>query len=152
MGLGELSRTAPQRATDARVPVWTAVSLLMLIVGGFAYTQRQDEARLTEARQSPIMLIGLPGMNGAVPSEAPGGNNTVCTEEALDPTALRWSCLVWEVNVRQLPIVEPPRYVGRCTHLRVDPEAARWTCLGPRLAQPQELPPLEQVPTPRLPA
>ncbi len=91
-------------------------------------------------KQQRDMLIGMRGTNQSVPADYPGGPGTVCSEESFDGTTRRWLCLVWQINIRHLPVLQPPAYAGACTHLLADQQQARWICLGTDPV-PQELPP-----------
>jgi len=134
----------PARTKSVRFRVWTVVLLLVLAVGGFAYTQLpRTAAPPSAAGAEPVALFGIRGTDPTVAALSPGGVGTVCTEEAFAPTAQGWSCLVWEVNTQHLPVIAPPQYQGPCSHLVADKEQARWTCLGTQLLSPDELPPAE---------
>jgi hypothetical protein len=77
------------------------------------------------------MLIGMRGTNG---------RGTVCSEESFDGTTRRWLCLVRQINIRHLPVLQPPAYAGACTHLLADQQQARWVCVRTDPV-PAELPP-----------
>jgi hypothetical protein len=138
--LAQLCGVVPKRTRHVRLRIWSAVALLTFAAGAFAYTQRTTAATL-DAAQQPTMLIGLRGVDQRVGPEDPGGTGTVCSEETYGTESQQWSCLVWAINVRHLPVVQPPPYVGPCTHLIADRDRARWICLGTGPLPPEPLPP-----------
>ena len=137
--LNELYGVAPRQANPARRWVWSLVALAVVAIGGFAYTQRQSDTALS-AGPEQIAIVGAQGTDSHATPMAPGATDTVCTEEAYDQATREWMCLNWEVNLRHLPVVVPPEYIGACTHLLADQTAERWTCLGAGAVPPQELP------------
>jgi hypothetical protein len=131
----------PARSTRTeRVRVWSTVAVLTIAFGGFAYAHRETAAPSLAAPQ-PNMLFGQRGTDQRIPSDYPGGTGTACNEEQYSAGTGVWTCVSWAVNIRNLPIVEPPAYVGPCTHLLADQEHARWICLGGAPLPPQQLPP-----------
>jgi hypothetical protein len=138
--LANLYGVAPRRTRRLRVGVWSTIAVLLLAVGSFAYTQRTTTVSFVRTPQ-PDLLFGLRGTNQGIPSDDPGGTGTACNEEEYTAATGQWTCLSWAVNIRNLPIVQPPAYVGPCTHLFADQEHARWICLGGAPLPPEQLPP-----------
>jgi len=129
--LHQLYGVVPAKTGGVRVGVWAAVVLLVLAVGGFAYTQMPArDVQSSPPAQEQTVLYGVRGTDASVDALAPGGTRTVCTEEAFVAAAQRWSCLAWAVNTNDLPVVLPQQYQGQCTHLVAAVDQARWTCLG----------------------
>ena len=140
---GELERlygVVPANSSAKRMRVWCGLAVLVLAVGGFAYSQRSTPGMYAAPAQ-PLVLYGIRGREPTVDELSPGGTRTVCTEEAFDTAAKGWTCLVWTLNTRNLPVVEPAPYEGPCTHLLAATDQARWTCLGVAPLPPEELPP-----------
>jgi hypothetical protein len=137
--LAKLYGVVPHSTRTVRIRIWSTVTVLTFAVGGFAYTQLPTTEPFVAAGQTDL-LFGLRGTNQRVPSDYPGGTGTACNEEEYTAETGQWSCMSWAVNVRNLPIVQPPAYVGPCTHLLADQEHARWICLG-GAPLPQQPPP-----------
>jgi hypothetical protein len=138
--LEQLYGIVPANSSATRVSVWCALAVLGLAVGAFAYTQRSTPGMYAAPAQ-PLVLYGIRGSQPTVDELSPGGMRTVCTEEAFVAAAHRWSCLVWTLNTRNLPVVEPAPYEGPCSHLLAATDQPRWTCLGVAPLTPDELPP-----------
>jgi hypothetical protein len=138
--LEQLYGVVPANRSTTRNRVWWGLGVLVVAVGGFAYTQRSTPG-IYAAPAQPLVLYGIRGREPTVGELAAGGTRTVCTEEAFDAAAQVWTCLVWTVNTRNLPVVEPAQYEGPCTHLLAATDQARWTCLGVEPLPPAELPP-----------
>lgn len=105
--LAKLYGVTPRRTRTLRIGVWSVIAVLILTVGGFAYTQRTTAVSFATTPQ-PDLLFGLRGTNQGVPSDYPGGTGTACNEEEFTAATGHWTCVSWAVDIRNLPIVQPP--------------------------------------------
>jgi len=114
-----------------RVLVWTGMTVLAVAVLALAIAAHRHalhRASLAVAPQ-PSVIHGIRGTQDTA-DFAPGGRNTVCTEEAVDRRSGRWACVAWVLNENDLPVLAPQAYRGRCGHMFADQTTGAWTCLS----------------------
>jgi hypothetical protein len=130
----------PAASRSNRLVVWGAVALLAALVGGFAYSQGPKPAALAASSDpAPIVIYGHRGTAVGGYRTGPGGPDTVCTREGIDMSG-RWSCLQWTINLRNLPVVEPPPYQGPCADAVADQKLGRWMCARGTAPPPEPAP------------
>jgi len=118
---GAAGRHAPAPGHDhTRAIVWGALAVLVLAVGGFAYTQVPHDRPAPPPE--PHATFGTP--TSELHAEGPDG---LCTEVEWDAPRALWRCD--SVFVSGGPIGRAAPYDGPCAHLIVDQSLGRWTCL-----------------------
>jgi hypothetical protein len=114
-----------------RAVAWTAVTILTVAVSALAIAahRRAPPAASLAVAPQPSVIHGIRGTEDTA-DFAPGGRNTVCTEEAIDPRSGQWACVAWLLNENDLPVLAPPIYRGQCGHVLADQTTGAWTCLS----------------------
>ncbi|HEX6788530.1 MAG TPA: hypothetical protein VF091_04745 [Gaiellaceae bacterium] len=124
--------SASQSRPSLRTTVWICVSILVLAVGGFAYTQMPHD-RNGAARSSAPTPAVVYGQLGTFSGE-PGA----CTEYELLATG-GWRCDTFQLQMG--PMRDYTRfaaavpYDGPCAHLMADQTSGRWVCVEAHLPQ-----------------
>jgi hypothetical protein len=116
------------RTISPRKIVWGALVVLVLAVGGFAFTQLPH---------APAPVYGkLPGEPDVIygnPAQL-SGELGVCTEYVVD-RAGAWQCTVIDLNTRHLRVARAQTFEGTCAHLIADQPTGRWLCVSDRPAE-----------------
>jgi hypothetical protein len=126
---GELERLygiRPSRKSSKRGFVWGALSVLTVLVIGFAFSQRPRPfvAPPTEISSFTAPLVVYGGQTAHLADE-----RLVCTAEAVNFARRVWECQEWSIlGAQQVAALAVGTGGVSCTSRHVDQRSRRWVC------------------------
>ena len=133
-GPASYTNAGARHVDPVRIAIWVVMGMLAICVGFLAleaWGRSSVASQPISGATYPLNTVfGDRGTNTAAPN-GPGGSNSACTDETIDPQTGSWSCTVWSVDTAGFPISAATSPAGAaCTEQRVDESAGRWVCVS----------------------